>query len=139
MSDKYFKDDILDDAISTQQKERNEKRAKLREKKAKDEEKAKVAAANRKSRRKVYAIAIALFILIGVLFGRNVYQIIQLTKEKKVQAEKLEQLEDDINRLNEELTRVTSKEYIEQQAREQLRMIYPGETLYVVTDPETGK
>lgn len=139
MSDKYFKDDILDDAISTQQKERNEKRAKLREKKAKDEEKAKVAAANRKSRRKVYAIAIALFILLGVLFGRNVYQIIQLTKEKKVQAEKLEQLEDDINRLNEELTRVTSKEYIEQQAREQLRMIYPGETLYVVTDPETEK
>ena len=51
-----------------------------------------------------------------------------------MQEQKLEELEESINRLNEELQRVTSDEYIEQQAREQLKMIYPGETLYVVTE-----
>jgi len=134
LSDKYFREDILTDAISTNQKERDERREKLRIKKKHEEAKRKVAEANKKSRRKVFAIAFGILIVIGVLFGRNVYQIVQLTKEKQAQEQKLEELEDDINRLNEELTRVTSDEYIEQQAREQLRMIYPGETLYVVTE-----
>jgi len=134
LTDKYFKDDILDDAISTHQQERQEKRAKLREKKVREEEKAKVSAANRKSRRKFIFIAVAVCIFLAGLFGRNTYQIIQLSKEKKAQEQKLLELEESINRLNEELTRVTSDEYIEQQAREQLRMIYPGETLYVVTE-----
>lgn len=133
MSDKYFTDDILEDAISTNQQERSERREKLREKKMRDAEKAKVAAENRKSRRKVYLIAFLILAIIVALFGRNTYQIVQLTKEKKAQEEKLRELETSIDRLNEELTRVTSDEYIEQQAREQLKMIYPGETLYVVT------
>ncbi|MDO5331215.1 MAG: septum formation initiator family protein [Bacillota bacterium] len=134
MSDKYFDDDILDERISTHQKERNERRAKLIEKKQREEAKAKVAAENKKSRRKVFLIAAAVLIVLVALFGRNAYQIIQLTKEKQIQEQKLLELENSINRLNEELERVTSDEYIEQQAREQLNMIYPGETLYVVTE-----
>ena len=134
MSDKLFDDDILDERVSSHQLERSERRAKLREKKLKSEEKAKVAEENKKSRRKVLLIAVLVLIVLAALFGRNTYQIVQLSKEKKAQEQKLEELEESINRLNEELNRVTSDEYIEQQAREQLKMIYPGETLYVVTE-----
>ena len=134
MSDKLFDDDILDERVSSHQLERSERRAKLREKKLKSEEKAKVAEENKKSRRKVLLIAVLVLIVLAALFGRNTYQIIQLSNEKKIQEQKLEELEESINRLNEELQRVTSDEYIEQQAREQLKMIYPGETLYVITE-----
>lgn len=134
MSDKLFDDGILEERVSSHQLERSERRAKLREKKLRNEEKAKVAEENKKSRRKVLLIAALVLVVLVALFGRNTYQIIQLSKEKKMQEQKLEELEESINRLNEELNRVTSDEYIEQQAREQLKMIYPGETLYVVTE-----
>ena len=132
MSKDYFGDDILRDAISTQQQERNEKRQKLREKRLRDAEKAKVAAENRRTRGKVFLAMIVVGVVLVFMFGRSVYQIAQLQKEKEAQAAKLAELQYNIDRLNEELTRVTSDEYIEQQARKQLRMIYPGELLYIV-------
>lgn len=132
MSKDYFGDDILRDAISTQQQERNEKRQKLREKRLRDAEKAKVAAENRRTRGKVLLVIAVVGVVLVFMFGRSVYQIAQLQKEKEAQAAKLAELQYNIDRLNEELTRVTSDEYIEQQARKQLRMIYPGELLYIV-------
>lgn len=132
MSKDYFGDDILRDAISTQQQERNEKRQKLREKRLRDAEKAKVAAENRRTRGKVLLVIAVVGVVLVFMFGRSVYQITQLQKEKEAQAAKLAELQYNIDRLNEELTRVTSDEYIEQQARKQLRMIYPGELLYIV-------
>lgn len=132
MSKDYFGDDILRDAISTQQQERNEKRQKLREKRLRDAEKAKVAAENRRTRGKVLLVIAVVGAVLVLMFGRSVYQITQLQKEKDAQAAKLAELQYNIDRLNEELTRVTSDEYIEQQARKQLRMIYPGELLYIV-------
>ncbi|MCQ2552979.1 MAG: septum formation initiator family protein [Clostridia bacterium] len=132
MSKDYFGDDILRDAISTQQQERNEKRQKLREKRLRDAEKAKVAAENRRTRGKVLLVIAVVGAVLVFMFGRSVYQITQLQKEKDAQAAKLAELQYNIDRLNEELTRVTSDEYIEQQARKQLRMIYPGELLYIV-------
>lgn len=134
MSDKIFDDDILDERVSSHQLERSERRAKLREKKFKSEAKAKVAEENKQSRKKFLLIAAIVLLVLVALFGKNTYQIIQLSNEKKAQEEKLEKLEESIERLNEELERVTSDEYIEQQAREQLKMIYPGETLYVITE-----
>ena len=134
MSDKLFDDDILDERVSAHQLERSERRAKLREKKLRSEEKAKVAEENKQSRKKFLLIAAVVLAVLVALFGKNTYQIIQLSNEKKAQEEKLEKLEESIDRLNEELKRVTSDEYIEQQAREQLKMIYPGETLYVITE-----
>ena len=53
-----------------------------------------------------------------------------------IEEAKLEALQEKLDQLEDELTRVTSDEYIEQQARTHLRMIYTGETVYIVVPPE---
>lgn len=131
---KYFDQDILDDALTENQKRRKKVREPLHEKKRLKEEKAKVAEENRSRRRKFLGMVIVVILIIAALVGKNLVQIIELSHEKKLAEERLAELEDQIGRLNEELMRVSSDEYIEQQARQQLRMIYPGEVLYVVLD-----
>ena len=53
--------------------------------------------------------------------------------QKQVEAEHEALLQEKI-KLEEELNHVMDPKYIEQQARTQLRMIYPGEILYVLPD-----
>ena len=89
-----------------------------------------------KKRRKIMFIAIAVLLVAGFVFGRAVYRISELKKEKAQAEAKLEALQEKLDQLEDELTRVTSDEYIEQQARTHLRMIYPGETVYIVVPPE---
>ena len=80
-------------------------------------------------RRIVYSL---IFIVIGVIIGVSVYNVITLKMEEAAARAQLEALEAEKRLLEEELSVVDSSEYIEQQAREQLRMILPGETLYVL-------
>ena len=72
----------------------------------------------------------------GFLVGRSIVDIIRLRREKAEAEARLEALKVRIELLESELQRVTSDEYIEQQARSQVRMIFPGETLYIVAPPE---
>jgi cell division protein DivIC len=72
----------------------------------------------------------------GLVFDRAVYRIVELKKEKAAAEARLEELQEKLDQLEDELTRVTSDEYIEQQARTQQKMIFPGETLYIVVPPE---
>ncbi len=60
----------------------------------------------------------------------------KLQREKAEAQARLDELKIKIELLQNELERVTSDEYIEQQARTHLKMIYPGETLYIVVPPE---
>ena len=73
---------------------------------------------------------IVLFLLIGCAF--SIKKIVKLHIEKshleKTQKE-LEQKKDD---LTAELKNVNELDYIEEQARKQLKMIKPGEVLYVL-------
>ncbi len=80
-------------------------------------------------RRIVY---IGIFIIIGVIIGVSAYNVISLKAEEAAARAQLEALEQEKRTLEEELSIVDSKEYIEQKAREDLRMILPGETLYVL-------
>ena len=89
-----------------------------------------------KTAKKVIWIALVVFVLVAVLFGNLIYQIIQLSKQRDAALENLEQLNEKVDELQSTLDRVTSLDYIEQQARYQLRMIYPGEKLYVVEDEQ---
>ena len=84
-----------------------------------------------KTRRILGVVTVLMLVIIGLL-GKTVYQIWALQKEKKEAQQKLNDLEWTIGQMEEELTRVTSDEYIEQQARTKLRMILPGEKLYIV-------
>ncbi len=84
----------------------------------------------KKVRRRLIYAAILIF-FIGVI-SVSALKVMKLVMEKEDAQLKLTQLEQEKARLEEELARVGSVEYIEQQAREQLNMIMPGETLYVL-------
>ena len=132
----YFKEDILENAISARQRERRKRReAQIRRKEAQEKRSAEAAVKARRRRRLFFA-AVIVVVLAGVLVGRTIVDIIRLQKEKAEAEAKLEDLRIRIELLENELTRVTSDEYIEQQARTHLKMIYPGETLYIVVPPE---
>ncbi len=134
MAEDFFPQDILDDALNSRQQKRREKRAQLRRRKEQQELNNKLRQENRAKRRKIFLAGLVVLMLLFVFFGKSVLQIIKLSKERDAAEARLEELQYKIDQLNDELTRVTSPEYIEQQARSQLRMIYPGELLYVVTN-----
>lgn len=132
----YFKEDILENAISTRQRERSERREDLRLKREQQMKRAEQAAARAKQRRRLFLVLLAVLVVAGVLVGSSLVRIIALQKEKAEAQARLDELKQRIELLESELTRVTSDEYIEQQARTHLKMIYPGETLYIVVPPE---
>ena len=94
-----------------------------------------------KARRKAVArrrrIVMALLVLIGVFVvltvGRSVVTLIELESEKAETQHKLAQLERQQGSLEEELLQVNTDEYVEQQARSELKMVKPGEILYLMT------
>ena len=74
-------------------------------------------------------IAVVLLIIIGV----SVYNLVSLKMEQaKVNADYAALVKEKAQ-LKEELSNVDSDEYIEQKAREELKMILPGETLYIIS------
>jgi len=139
MSEDFFKEDILENAISNRQRERKERREELRAKKELAEKRSAEAAARAKRRRRFLLVVLAAVLISAVLVGRSIYRIMELQKQKEEAEAKLAELEQKIEILNSELTRVTSDEYIEQQARTQLKMIYPGETLYIVVPADKAE
>ena len=105
-----FKEDILENAITQRQKERSERRESLRIKKEEQEKKAAAAAERAKKRRKLMLIVIGVLIVAGLVFGRAVYRIVELKKEKAEAQAKLEDLQEKLAQLENELTRETSDE-----------------------------
>lgn len=77
-----------------------------------------------------------IFVVIALIIGASVYNVISLKMEEAAAEEQLSALEAEKEALKEELSHVGSNDYIEQQAREQLRMIMPGETLYVLREKD---
>lgn len=130
-------DSILSADQSALQQERREKRKELLEKKRQAEIRA-AAAAERRSAvlKKGLIAAVILVAVMGLLFGRQWMQIRELTAEKARAQENLDALQGKITELESTLERVTSPEYIESEARSQLRMVYPNEVLYVVRESD---
>ncbi len=129
-----FKDNRVID-IETARKERRERRrlaaeCKLEKKMPRHKPSQRRIIKNLR-RRLVYG---TIFVAIAIIIGAAIYNVISLKAEQKDAMAKLSSLEAEREALEEELSIVDSKEYVEQQAREQLRMILPGETLYVLKD-----
>ena len=136
MPEDYFKEDILENAISTRQRERRERREAQIRRKEQQEKRSAEAAVRARRRRRLFFAAVIVVVIAAVLVGRTIIDIFRLQREKAEAEAKLEELKVKIELLENELTRVTSDEYIEQQARTHLKMIRPGETLYIVVPPE---
>ena len=118
-------------AVKARQKKRQEDLAK---RKAKIKSPPKVSGRQKSKllRRKTVYILIILMIIAAVAV--QAVHIISLNKEKKNLEIAQQELLKEQARLEEELNNVNSQEYVEQQARQQLKLIMPGETLYVFPD-----
>lgn len=88
------------------------------------------------NRNRRIVLAIIAIIIIGFLglVGNNILALNRLKQEKAEKEKELEKLRYQQEALTEELEQVNSDEYIEQQARSDLHMIRPGETLYIFED-----
>jgi len=133
-SRKFYKESKVID-IDEARQNRREKRGQIQEKKTirrrptDPRRKRKIRKTSR--RIAIYAVIIALILS---LTGFSVYKIIDLRMEQKQLKAQHQQLKEKKQRLSEELKNVNDPEYIEQQARKQLNLVMPGETLYVLPD-----
>lgn len=93
--------------------------------------------AGKKARRR--AVYFVILLLIGGIIAVYTFNIITLKITEARTGRELQALTEQKARLERVYSRVNSPEYIEQQARQQLRMIKPGEILYVLPDKDKAK
>ncbi len=120
----------LNNTPSEQQKARRERRRKQIEQKEAN------TAANREYRRRrnrrfLLAIAVAAILIALFAVALSAMKIFELQESKASAEKELTALENREEGLKEELKQVESDEYIIEQARSVLRMIFSGEILYV--------
>jgi cell division protein FtsB len=120
----------LDTKPSEKQSQRRERRRRLLEQKEKN------TAANREYRRRrnrrillaIFAVLVVAALFIVAMTAMRIYEL----RDSKLEAEQeLQSLQNKEDALREELKQVESDEYIIEQARSVLRMIFSGEILYV--------
>lgn len=80
-------------------------------------------------------------VLLGIIavIGVSAFHVISLQNEYRDIAAQNKALKEKRVELKEELGKVNDIEYIEQQAREQLKMVKPGEILYILPDEDATK
>lgn len=86
----------------------------------------------RKKRRRV-VILVLIFALLLTMCSR---EIVRLKAENRALKKQHAQLEQERDRLTKELGRVGDKDYIKEQARKQLRLLDPGEKMFIFEDGE---
>ena len=78
-------------------------------------------------------VVIAVFAMLATMCGRDIVRLKAENINLKKQQAELEQQRDE---LKEELKNVNDPEYIREQARKQLRLLNPGEILFIFDDEE---
>ena len=90
-------------------------------------------AAKKKRRLLIYATVI---VLVVAAISVSAVEIISLEKEKAQLATEQAELKKELEAAKDELANTDDPDYIEQQVREKLNMVYPGEIIYVSPDEE---
>lgn len=90
-------------------------------------------AAKKKRRLLIYA---AVIVLVVAAISVSAVEIISLEKEKAQLAAEQAELKKELEAAKDELANTDDPDYIEQQVREKLNMVYPGEIIYVSPDEE---
>ncbi len=124
--------------IDKAREERREKRALIESKRKRRGRPAKEEISQRKSNKLVRrrAVYFAVFLILFAIIGYSVFRLVSLKMEEANAKAEYEALLREKTALAEELKIVDRDEYIEQKAREELKMILPGETLYIISDGE---
>ena len=79
-------------------------------------------------------IMVAAAALMAIAIGASLVNVIVLQKQKHDLNETQQQLIDERKALTEELKHITDEETLEDEAREKLRLIKPGETIYILNE-----
>ena len=90
-------------------------------------------AAKKKRRLLIYA---AVIVLVVAAISVSAVEIISLENEKAQLATEQAELKKELEAAKDELANTDDPDYIEQQVREKLNMVYPGEIIYVSPDEE---
>jgi cell division protein FtsB len=94
--------------------------------------------ATKKRRLRKNARNFLVYLLIGgavlLLAGFSAFRILELKLEERTLLAQQAELEHQKEKLTEQLAHVNDPEFIEQEARKQLKLIMPGETLYILQD-----
>lgn len=94
--------------------------------------------ATKKRRLRKNARNLLVYLLIGgavlLLAGFSAFRILELKLEERTLLAQQAELEHQKEKLTEQLAHVNDPEFIEQEARKQLKLIMPGETLYILQD-----
>lgn len=112
-------------------KEKRAERQRLEEKKAERKRKKKAAGIN------IVQLFIIIIVLgIAVFVGVRAVTTYRIMSDYKKVQEENQRLKAEKKSLEEELKHVNEPEYVEQQARQQLKMVKPGETMYILPKEE---
>lgn len=79
---------------------------------------------------------VLLVLIFAVLLTMCSREIVRLKAENRALKKQHAQLEEERDRLTKELGRVGDRDYIKEQARKQLRLLDPGEKMFVFEDGE---
>lgn len=121
--DRYFADGFDSDVVEDEAD--FEKRVRKR----------KARVARRKVRRKIFLVVliIALFASLATMCGRD---IIRLKAENRALRNRQKELEEERDKLRQEVESAGDREYVQDQARKQLRLLNPGELLFTFEEEE---
>ena len=73
-------------------------------------------------------------VIVLAVAGFSVFRIVDLKLEERQLLAQQEALIQEKEKLKEQLANVNNPEFIEEEARKQLKLIMPGETLYILKD-----
>ncbi len=133
-----FKDSSQVIDIDEARRKRQEKRKK-QQRQAKEQEIGRsrtVRASIKAGRRKRKALYAVIILAIIAAIGMSVANIVSLKAEQKEVKEEQKQLLEEKEQLEKQLKQSGKPAYIEDAAREMLRMVNPGETIYIVDLPQ---
>jgi cell division protein FtsB len=91
----------------------------------------------KKVSRNIFVYLMVAVIVLSVA-GFSIFRIIDLKVEENQLIAQQEALIQEKDKLKEQLANVNNPEFIEQEARKQLKLIMPGETLYILKDETDG-
>lgn len=80
------------------------------------------------------AVYLMMALIVLSVAGFSVFRIIDLKMEEHQLLAQQEALIQEREKLKEQLANVNNPEFIEEEARKQLKLIMPGETLYILKD-----
>lgn len=128
----------MDEARKKRLEKRRQERAREEEKArqhARQNTRGKMAIRRQRNRRRLLICLIVVGIIAIISF--SLVNVISLKKEQHDVLKRQEQLKNEKVQLEKELKNINDPENLEEQAREQLRLIKPGETLYMFPDEIT--